>query len=204
MSHAYGWIWVVAQLVLWTLSFGVIAEAYEHLLRGYARLQKLAKLGANVALGAAGLIVLGMIFVDASGSGFSDPWRAFWFQQERSAYLALVAGCLLFVFVGTYYRLRISRNVLIIFSVFGFSFLVKAGVLVFHNYMGPSFAELKQVLTPLLSIAALALGIFAVRREVGREAGDSFGLSPEGSTESVAAARQLAAANDFLLKVLRS
>ena len=182
----------------------MIAEAYEHMLLGYPRLQKLAKLGANAALGAAGLIVLGMIFVDASGAGFSSPWRAFWLQQERSVYLALVASCLLFVFVGTYYRLRISRNVLVIFSVFGFSFLVKAGLLVFHNYMGLSFAELKQLLYPLLSTAALAVGIFAVRREVGREAEDSFALSPEGSTESVAAVRQLAAANDFLLKVLRS
>ena len=54
MSQAYGWLWAVAQLVLWTLSFGVIAEAYDHMLRGYARLQKLDQARCKRGLGCGG------------------------------------------------------------------------------------------------------------------------------------------------------
>ena len=204
MSVVYGWLWVVTQPVLWTLRSCVIAEAYGHMLRGYRGLQKLAKLGANAALAAAGVIVLGMIFVDAQGSSYGDPWRAFWFQQEKSAYLALTAACLLFVFIGAYCRLRISRNVLVIFSVFGFLFLAKAVLLVFHNHLGAAFGDWKNLLGPTLSIGALAAGALAVRREEERKADDSVALSGPGLAQAAVAARQLAAANDSLLKVLRS
>ena len=204
MSIVYGWFWVVSQPVLWTLRSCVIAEAYDHMLREYKGLQKLAKLGANAALIAAGVIVLGMIFVDAAGSAYADPWQAFWFQQQKSAYLALTAACLLFVFIGVYYRLRVSRNVLVIFSVFGFLFLSKAVLLVFQNHLGAAFGTWKNLLGPTLSIGALAVGTLAVTREEDHKADDSIALSGTGSAQAAVAARQLAAANDSLLKVLRS
>lgn len=204
MSVVYGWFWVVAQPVLWTLRSGVIAEAYNHMLRGYKGLQKLAKLGANVAMAAAGLIVLGMIFADAAGASYADPWRMFWFQQQKNAYLALTAACLLFAFIGVYCRLRISRNVLVIFSVFGFLFLAKATLLVFHNHLGDEFGDWKNFLGPTISIAAFAFGIAAVTEEEEEKAQNSIALSGPGLAQAAVAARQLAAANDSLLKVLRS
>ncbi len=204
MSIVYGWLWVATQPILWTLRCCVIAEAYDHMLRGYKGLRKLARLGANTALVAAGVIVLGMIFVDAAGSSYADPWRAFWLQQEKSAYLALTAACMLFVFSGVYCRLRISRNVLVIFSVFGFLFLSKAALLVFHNHLGAAFGDWKNLLAPTLSIAALAVGTVGVTREEDHEADDSVALAGTGSAQTTMAARQLAAANDSLLKVLRS
>ena len=203
-SPAFAWQWMITQPVLWTLLFCVVMEAYEHMLSPYEGLRRLGELGTYGALGAVAVVILGMIMLDPSGDGTPALWGRFWMHQERSIFLALAVVCALLVFVGAYCRLALSRNVLVLFSVFGLIFVTQAALLTFRNHLGPAFREMKDLLSGSLYIAFVLAGTFGFslageKYSQGAEAGGST----DGATARVVI-RRLQEVNELLLRVLRS
>lgn len=203
-SLAFGWLWTTTQPVLWALLFCVVMEGYNRMLSPYKGLRRLGELGTYGALGAVSVVVLGMIMLDPSGDGTPALWLRFWMHQQRSVFLALAVVCALLVFVAAYCRLTLSRNVLVLFSVFGLIFVTQAVLATFRNHFGPAFGEMKDLLSGSLYIAFVLVGIFgfSLAGEKCPE-GAEAGWSTDGATARVVT-RRLQDVNELLLRVLRS
>ena len=203
-SLAFGWLWTTTQPVLWTLLFCVVMEGYNRMLSPYEGLRRLGELGTYGALGAVSVVILGMIMLDPSGDGTASVWLRFWMHQERSVFLALAVVCALLAFVGAYCRLTLSRNVLVLFSVFGLIFVTQAVLATFRNYLGPAFGQMKDLLSGSLYIAFVLAGTFGFSLAGEKyPQGAEAGWSTDGATARVVI-RRLQDVNDLLLRVLRS
>ena len=203
-SLAFGWLWTITQPVLWTLLFCVVMEAYERMLSPYEGLRRLGQLGTYVALGAVAVIILGMIILDPVGDGTPAVWLRFWLHQQRSVFLALAVVCGLLALAGAYFRLAVSRNVLVLFSVFGLVFVTQAVLSIFRNHFGPAFGEMKDLLSASLYVAFILMGtfIFSLAGEKHLERAEA-GWSADDATARVVT-RRLEDVNQVLLRVLRS
>ena len=205
-SHAFGWLWMTTQPVLWTLLFCVVMEGYNRMLSPYEGLRRLGELGTYGALGAVSVVILGMIILDPVGDGTPSVGLRFWMHQQRSVFLALAVVSALLAFVGAYCRLTLPRNVLVLFSVFGLIFVTQAVLATFRNHLGPAFGEMKNLLSASFYIAFVLVGTFgfSLAGEKCPE-GAEEGWSADAATATArVVTRRLQDVNELLLRVLRS
>ena len=203
-SPAFAWLWMTTQPVLWTLLFCVVMEGYNRMLSPYKGLRRLGELGTYGALGAVSVVILGMIILDPVGDGTPAVWSRFWMHQERSVFLALASVCFLLAFIGVYYRLVVPRNILLLFSVFGLIFVTQAVLLIFRNYLEPTFRGIKDLHSASLYIACILGGTFTFSLAGEKHAEDAeAGWGADAATARVVT-RWLEDVNEALLRVLRS
>lgn len=202
-SLAFGWLWTITQPVLWALLFCVVIEAYEHMLSPYEGLRRLGQLGTYGALGAVAVVILGMILLDQVGDGTPSVWLRFWMHQQRSVFLALTVVCGLLALAGAYFRLSISRNVLVLFGVFGLVFVTQTVLAIFRNHLGPAFGETKDLLSVSLYVAAMLMGTFTFSL-AGEKHLERAGAGWGSDADARVVTRRLEDVNQVLLRVLRS
>jgi hypothetical protein len=208
----YGWLWVVSQPLMWTLSFCIIVEVYNRILEDFKGLQRLGYFAMYAALGGVGCIYLAMIFLDASAAW----WRGFWIVQERAVYVGLTVLSLLLLSFAWFFNLRVPRNARVVFGAFGFVFAIQAGFVVLLLASGGKEALLNGMpaTDALRDLEMLRLAVMPIVAVVSMLAGTvlfSSGESemalarPSLSRESEALMSEgLQGFNDVLLKVLRS
>ena len=167
------------------------------------RLQRLGQWGSPIALGTVGVTGLVMAVSDPPVGGAHSRWGIVWIRQERSAYLALSAICLLLVSVGIYYGSESSRKIAAVFVVFGLFFLNHAGLLVFRDHLAARFRTVRYTLVPIIEAACVVAGAFAFTR-VGEERPDEETEARCGVGSGAAShlARQLSSVNKLVLGVL--
>ena len=200
-SEAYGWLFVVAQPVGWTLLLCVVLEVYQRMIDGYDGLHRFGRLMMYGAVGTLAVVLTFLLLLDKP-DGALGQWRNFWYRQERSVYFGL---CLLSVSLagfGAYFQLRVGKNVVVVFAVFGALFAGQALVLIVAEHFG-GLVQWKNVVLPLLHGSCLLGGAVAFSRR-GEEirAGERV-LSAQGVQTEVVLAERLEDLNKALLKVLK-
>jgi hypothetical protein len=182
-----------------TLFFLVILQVYQRLVEHYEGFRRLGQMVLYAALFLASAIVLGSIFLDPSTDLRTLP--GFWIVEERSVYFALTAVSLAVVGFAVVFRLVPSRNVLILFVVFGILFIGQASVWTFRNFLGWDFRGARVLVTSVLYFFCLLGGTVTFSR-AGESVGQQAPESPaEGSRRGVA--RRLEEINQALLDVFR-
>jgi hypothetical protein len=198
-SHLYLWFWSSSRVISSTLFFLVILQVYQRLVERYDGLRKLGQMVLYAALVVASMIVLGSIFLDPSTDLRSLP--GFWIVEERSVYFALTAVALSLVGFAVVFRLVPSRNVLILFAVFGLLFIGQALVWTFRNFLGWDFRSARQLVSTVLYFGCLLGGTVMFSRTGERLSRLAPVASPERSKRGVA--RRLEELNQALLNVFR-
>jgi hypothetical protein len=196
---AYGWFWVVSQPLLWTFSFCLIVEMYNHMIAEFAGLRRLGQLMMYGASVAAALLLLTMIFADTSLA----TWRRFWIHQEGSFYVALTTLCLLLISFAVFFHLSVPRNVRVLFAAFGISFATQAFMRMLGSQLGDDFTQLRDFVIPLISVACLATGVLLFSRKGEADSAAVAARRLDPHTEA-ALASGLQGFYNVLVKVLRS
>jgi hypothetical protein len=204
----YGKAWVVSQPLFWTLSFCILVEVYVRILDDFKGLQKLGHLTMYLALGLVGCLYLAMVFVDSSAS----TWSRFWVLQERGVYIGLTVLCLALLSFAWFFKLRVPRNVRVVFGVFGLIFAAQAGFVVMLLQVGfglqlekaaplAHLEEIKRLIVSMVGAVSMLAG--TVLFSSGEK--DLAVARPILTVETEAAMSQgLQGFNSVLLKVLRS
>jgi hypothetical protein len=195
----YGWFWVVSQPLLWTFSFCLIIEMYNHMIADFAGLRRLGQLMMYGASVVAALLLLTMVFADTSLA----TWRRFWLHQEGSFYVALTTLCLLLLSFAVFFHLSVPRNVRVLFAAFGVMFATQALLRMLISRLGEDFTQLSNYAVPIISVICLLVGVllFSRKGEADSEAIAARRLDPRTET---AMAGGLQGFNNVLVKVLRS
>jgi hypothetical protein len=149
-----------------------------------------------------------MLFLDASAA----TWSRFWMVQERGVYIGLTVLCIALLSFAWFFKLRVPRNVRVIFGVFGLVFVAQAGFVVVLLQLGGGLqAENGTQLEHLEEIRRLILSVVGVVSMLAGTVLFSSGekdlatAKPALSLETEAAMSQgLQGFNSVLLKVLRS
>ncbi len=208
----FGWVWVVSQPLMWTLLFCIVVEVYTRILEDFKGLQRLGYVVMYVAMAGVGCLYLAMLFLDTSAA----MWRRFWIVQERGVYIGLTVLCLLLLSFAWFFKLRVPKNVRVVFGVFGFIFAMLAALVVLLVVEGGNAAFLDGINATgaLADLERLKLGVMPVVAALSMLAGTVLFSSgekelavarPSLSSESEAMMSQgLQGFNDVLLKVLRS
>ena len=140
-SPIYLLFWPVSRVISSTLSFLVLLQVYQRLVERYEGLRRLGQIAVYVALSVAAAIVLGSVIL-----GPTTDWKSlpgFWIIEERGVYLALTAMSVLLLGFAVFFRLVPTRNVLLIFGVFGVLFAGQASLWVLRDFLGWNFRWLR-------------------------------------------------------------
>jgi hypothetical protein len=140
-SSLYVLFWPISQVVSSTLSFLVLLQVYQRLVERYEGLRRLGQIALHVALGIACAIVLGSIILGPTTDLRALP--GFWIIEERGVYLALTAMSVLLLGFAVFFRLVPTRNVLLLFGVFGLLFAGQASLWVLRDFVGWNFRWLR-------------------------------------------------------------
>lgn len=115
--YLYRWAWVASKPIYAILMFCVLVEVYSRIVEKYQGLHRLGQIFMWAASGSAAALFLAMSVL----GGSPDEWLAFWHLQERSIYTALAVFSLLVISFSLHFRLAVSRNLRIVFTVFAVS-----------------------------------------------------------------------------------
>lgn len=115
--YVYKWTWVASKPIYAILMFCVLVEVYSRIVEKYQGLHRLGQIFMWAASGSVGALFLAMSVL----GGSPDEWLAFWHLQERSIYTALAVFSLLVISFSLHFRLAVSRNLRIVFTVFAVS-----------------------------------------------------------------------------------
>lgn len=197
-SQIYVMFWPLSRVISSTLSFLVLLQVYQHLVERYDGLRKLGQMALHVSMGIASAIVLGSIVL-----GPTTDWRSlpgFWIVEERGVYLALTAIALLLLGFALFFRLVPTRNVLVLFAVFGVLFAGQASLWILRDFWGWDFRSFRVLGSSLLYFCCFLCGTVLFSR-----AGESQSWIRARSTTAPdgALARRLEEINQALLNVFR-
>lgn len=115
--YVYKWAWVASSPVYAVLMFCVLAEVYSRAVEKYQGLHRLGQVFIWVASASTGALFLTMSVL----GGSPEQWLSFWHLQERSIYTALAVFSLLLILFIIHFRLAVSGNRRIVFTVFAVS-----------------------------------------------------------------------------------
>ena len=162
-SEAYGWLFVVAQPVGWTLLLCVVLEVYQRMIDGYDGLHRFGRLMMYGAVGTLAVVLTFLLLLDKP-DGALGQWRNFWYRQERSVYFGL---CLLSVlsrrFSEPIFSCALERTLLSCLPFSGALFAGQALVLIVAEHFG-GLVQWKNVVLPLLHGSCLLGGAVAFSR----------------------------------------
>ena len=200
-SEMYLWFFVVTQPVGWTLLLCVVLEIYQRMIQGYEGLGRLGRLVMYGAVGALAVVLMVLLLLDKP-DGALGQWRNFWFRQERSVYVGLCVLSVVLAGFGSYFHLRVGKNVVVVFGAFGALFAGQALVLTFAEHFDGMVAW-KDIALPLLHGTCLLWGAaaFSLRGE-DVPTKESAAL-PAGAEAEPVLARRLEGLNRALLRMLR-
>ena len=199
-SVVYGWYWVVGQPLTWMLYFCLLVEIHNRMLAGFRGFERLGQVLIYVASGTVGVIFLAMTLLETS----LEEWSQFWVLQERSIYIALTLFSLFLIFFALYFRLRVPRNVKVLFGAFTMIFASLAVVQVLGDIMGERGASVERLVRTALSLLCMACGTFAFSRAGEMEPAPveiRQRLDPQAEADLANGLENL---NDVLLRILRS
>lgn len=197
-SQLYLWFWLISRVASSTLFFLVLLQVYQRLVERYEGLRKLGQWTLHGALGVASLIVLGSIVLGPTTDMHSVP--GFWIVEERGAYLALTAMSVLLLGFGVFFRLPPTRNVLVLFGVFGLLFAGQASLWIFRDFWGSDFRSARLLGSSLLYFCCFLCGTIAFSRS--GEA-DFWVQADSSAIHNRGVARRLEEINQMLLSVFR-
>lgn len=155
-SPWYGWFWMLSKPLTWTLFFCVFVEIYKQMLTGYDGLRRLGTLALYAGLASSLVLVVALAFLAPPTE--TRTWISFWALQDRSVFTALTLLSLFLVGFAVYFRLRVSRDALVLLGVFGFLWGGEAALWLLRGYLGENFRAVRDVLSPLLVITGLSAG----------------------------------------------
>jgi hypothetical protein len=171
-------------------------QVYQRLVERYEGLRKLGQMVLYAALGVASFIVMSSIILGPTTD--LHKLAGFWIVEERGAYLALTAMAALLLGFAVFFRLVSTRNVLILFAVFGFVFAGQASLWIFRDFWGWNFRWVQLLANSGLHFCCFLCGAIAFSR-----AGESEhwiqGNSASGTNQGVG--RRLEEINQALLNV---
>ena len=200
-SEAYAWFFVVTQPVGWTLLLCVVLEIYQRMIRGYEGLDRLGRLVMYGAVGALAVVLTFLLVLDKP-DGALGQWRNFWFRQERSVYLGLCGLSVVLAGFGGYFHLRVGKNVVVVFSVFGALFAGQALVLTFAEYFD-GMVGWKDLALPLWHGACLLWGAAAFSLQGEEMPMKEPAALAAGAEAEPVLVRRLEDLNRALLRMLR-
>lgn len=199
-SDLYVWYWPASRVISSTLFFLVLLQVYQRLVDRYEGFRKLGRVTLHVTLGIASAIILASIVL-----GPSTNWQSlsgFWIVEERGVYLALTAMVVLLLGFAVIFRLIPTRNVLVLFGVFGLFFAGQASLWVFRDFWGWDFRAVRLVGSSGLYFCCLLSGTIAFSRSGEQEGYLAQTTLPGGGNGSGGSSR-LEEINEALLNVFR-
>jgi hypothetical protein len=199
-SQLYIWFWPTSQVISSTLSFLVLLQVFQRLVESYEGLRKLGQIVLHASLGVASAIVLGSIFLDPNTDLQTLP--GFWIVEERSVYFALTAVTLALLGFAVGFHLIPSRNVIILFAVFGLIFIGQAFVWALRDFLGWDFRGARVLVTSALYFFCLLGGAVTFSHLGESEVHSAHPGPPSGGNEGKVA-RRLEEINRTLLNVFR-
>ena len=193
--------WIGTRPIEWALLFLLIFEVYSFVLEDYRGLKRLGRLVLYGALiGVVALIGL-LAWVDTFDGSTLSRWHRFWLIVDRDIYLAIVGVVFLLLIFKQLFRLRIPKNVQLIFSSFGLYFVGASVFWIVRAYLGPSFYAASDVGTLVLYALCLALGAAKFSHLGEAKPARKFSTSQYLATAR-GASRQLESLNQRLAEVL--
>ena len=197
----YMMFWVGTRPLVWALLFFLIFEVYSFVLEDYRGLRRLGRLVLYGSLTGVVFLIGVLACVDNFEGAALNRWHKFWLIIDRDIYLAIMAVVFLLMMFKQLFRLKIPRNVQIVFTSFGLYF---AGVSVFtvlRAYLGPSFNTASNIGSILLYALCLALGTAMFSRRGEAKPERKFSTSQYLATAR-GASQQLESLNQRLAEVL--
>ena len=198
-SVIYGWYWVVAQPLSWTLYFCLLVEVHNRMLSGFKGFERLGQLLIYAASGAVSMVFLGMMFLEVS----RETWMQFWFLQRRSVYIGLTLFTMFLVVFGLYFHLKIPRNVKTLFGTFAILFGSVAMTLILADMWGEAIGSVQRPVMAASYLLCIGFGA-ATFSLAGEQQPQPIQLREPLDVEAEAQLTSgLENLNDMLLRILR-
>jgi hypothetical protein len=203
-QRSYSALYVPTQPIIWVLYFLLILELYSIMLEDFPGVRRLGRLVLYTALGTVAGVCSVLILVEQQTAADGYPVLSFLALQERSIFLGLGVLTLLLLLFVAHYQLSIPRNVWVLVASFGGYFLANALLVAVRWYLGGEFTPIRNVLSPLLVLAAF-LGSVAMLSKAGeaekRPISSLWGARNRELEATLA--QELRGFNRVLLKVLK-
>ena len=194
-------LWVGTRPLEWALLFLLIFEVYSFVLEDYRGLKRLGRLVLYAALVSVVSLIGLLAWVDSFDGGTLSRWHRFWLIVDRDVYLAIVGVVFFLMMFKQLFRLRIPKNVQLVFTSFGLYFAGASAFSILRAYVGPSFYAVCDVGTLVLYALCLALGAAKFSHLGEAKPARKFSTS-QYLTTARGASRQLESLNQRLAEVL--
>jgi hypothetical protein len=200
----YGPVYFASQLVVWILYFLLIIELYSRMVEEFSGIRRLGNLVLYSGLGIVAAACSILMLSDHQAGFDYYPLVSYLALQLRSVFLSLSALTLLLLLFVAHYRIRIRRNVWILYAFFGTYFVTSAAMFTMRRYFGAAFDPVRNFVGSLSYLCCLSGIAWFLSKAGEAESRPISVFGSKGSQELDAAlSLQLQSFNQVLVKVLK-
>ena len=203
-STAYGLAYATSRLALYVFYFLLLVEFYALMVEEYPAMRRLGRMLAVSAIAAVGLAGALLVALD-HGAG-QERYRLVYYLvlQDRSVFFSLSVATLLLLWFAVHFRLRIPRNVWLVFASWGAYFVLSALLLTLREHFGQPFATYRNVANAGFFFLTVLTALGFLSRQGETAARPLADLLGDRHRELEAAlSLQLRGLNQVLVKVLQ-
>ncbi|HYO82511.1 MAG TPA: hypothetical protein VES20_14000 [Bryobacteraceae bacterium] len=197
-TDLYAWFYLTTQPITWLLLALVTLEIYSGVLHKHAGLAGLSRKAMAGVLGAATILAVLTLPLNASSDGRMRHLESF-FLLERTVYFSLLAFVIFLACFLAWYPIRLAQNTLVHFGVFTGYFGTLVAAWFVRTLGGPAFVHAANVLHMTGTIAAACLWAILLRTD-GERVSSKAGVRNRTPDEEERILAQLEAINRTLLR----
>ena len=196
-GRLYGKLWLTKEFLTSAVALCALLEIFNILLAEFRGFQRLGQQLIRGCLIISALLTA-LLWVPFDGL---ESWRAFTTFEGRTVYVSLAITVACFALCAAHFRLRASRNTLIVLAVLVGMLMARGADYTLRSYLPREWGNVILVSTSCWEVLWVVMAVALLSAQGRVVARPSVAVAAPGAEQ--AAAKRLEAMNDALIRVLR-